>query len=128
VDESGQVIPVSGTADVELFAARQRKYHESPQSGGWMTELAQRWSEVVKPEEIGPSGIVLRLPFTAVHPEFSSGVDNFGLVHVRLTVPGSGVFEQSLDGVRLRNWSPVRNGMYLQNGRRFFSTERTSRN
>jgi len=68
------------------------------------------------------------LPFAAVHPEFTSGVDHFGLVHVRLTVPGSGVFEQSLDGVRLRNWSPVRNGMYLQNGRRFFSTERTSRN
>jgi hypothetical protein len=38
------------------------------------------------------------------------------------------VFEQSLDGVRLRTWSPVRNGMYLQNGQRFFSTERTSRN
>ena len=128
VDENGQVVSVSGTAEIELFAARQRKYHEAPQSGGWMTELAQRWSEVVKPEEIGPSGIVLRLPFAAVHPEFSSGVDNFGLVHVRLTVPGSGVFEQSLDGVRLRNWSPVRNGMYLQNGHRFFSTERTSRN
>lgn len=128
VDENGQIVPVSGTADIELFAARQRKYHEAPQSGGWMTELAQRWSEVVKPEEIGRSGILLRLPFAAVHPEFSSGVDDFGLVHVRLSVPGSGVFEQSLDGVRLRNWSPVRNGMYLQNGRRFFSTERTSRN
>jgi hypothetical protein len=128
VDENGQLVPVSGTAEIELFAARQRKYHEAPQSGGWMTELAQRWSETVKPEEIGPSGIVLRLPFAAVHPEFSSGVDNFGLVHVRLTVPGSGVFEQSLDGVRLRNWSPVRNGMYLQSGRRFFSTERTGRN
>jgi len=128
VDENGQVVPVNGTAEVELFAARQRKYHEAPQSGGWMTELAQRWSEVVTPDDIGPSGIVLRLPFAAVHPEFTSGVDYFGLVHVRLTVPGSGVFEQSLDGVRLRNWSPVRNGMYLQNGRRFFSTERTSRN
>ncbi len=128
VNENGQLVAVSGTAEIELFAARQRKYHEAPQSGGWMTELAQRWSEVVKPEEIGPNGIVLRLPFSAVHPEFSSGVDNLGLVHVRLTVPGSGVFEQSLDGVRLRNWSPVRDGMYLQNGRRFFSTERTSRN
>ena len=128
LDENGQLVAVSGTAEVELFAARQRKYHEAPQSGGWMTELAQRWSETVEPEQIGASGIVLRLPFSAVHPEFSSGVDSVGLVHVRLTVPGSGVFEQSLDGVRLRNWSPVRNGMYLQNGHRFFSTERTSRN
>lgn len=127
LDENGQPVAVTGTADVELYAARQRKFHEAPQSGGWMTELMQRWSENVEPKQLGTSGILLRLPFTAVHPEFSRGVDHIGLVHVRLTVPGSGVFEQSLDGVRLRNWSPVRDGMYLQNGRRFFSTEQMGR-
>ena len=127
-DENGDLVAVSGTGEVELFAARQRKYHEAPQSGGWMTELVQRWTEHVDAPQIGPSGILWRLPFAAVHPEFSSGVDDWGLVHVRLVVPGSGVFEQSLDGVRLRNWSPVRDGIYSQNGRRFFSTERTGRN
>ncbi len=128
LDENGQTVAVNGTAEIELIAARQRKYHEAPQSGGWMTELVQRWSQRVEPEKIGPSGILLRLPIDAVHPEFSRGVDNFGLVHVRLIVPGNGVFEQSQDGVRLRNWSPVREGMVPQNGRRFFSTERTERN
>jgi hypothetical protein len=127
LDEIGQAVAISGTAEVELFAARQRKFHEAPQSGGWMTELMQRWSENLEPEQLGASGMLLRLPFTAVHPEFDRGVDGMGLVHVRLTVPGSGVFEQSLDGVRLRNWSPVRDGMYLQNGRRFFSTEQMGR-
>jgi len=128
LDENGQLIPVSGTAVVELFAAQRRKFNEAPQSGGWMTELMQRWSETIQPEQIGTSGILLRLPFSAVHPEFNPGVDDWGLVHVRLVVPGSGVFEQSLDGVKLRNWSPVRSGMFLQNGQRFFSTERTNRN
>ncbi|MCE9524804.1 MAG: hypothetical protein K8R36_01970 [Planctomycetales bacterium] len=128
LDENGQLVPVSGTAVVELFAAQRRKFNEAPQSGGWMTELMQRWSETFQPEQIGTNGIQLRLPFAALHPEFDSGVDNFGLVHVRLVVPGSGVFEQSLDGVKLRNWSPVRSGMFLQNGQRFFSTERTNRN
>jgi hypothetical protein len=127
LDENGQPVAASGLADIELFAARQRKYHEAPQSGGWMTELMQRWTENVEPAQMGPSGVVLRLPFGAVHPEFSSGVDSIGLVHIRLTIPGSGVFEQSLDGVRLRNWSPVRDAMNLQNGRRFFSTEQTGR-
>ncbi len=127
-DENGDLVAVSGTGEVELFAARQRKYHEAPQSGGWMTELVQRWTERVDAPQIGPSGILWRLPFAAVHPEFSSGVDDWGLVHVRLVVPGSGVFEQSLDGVRLRNWSPVRDGTFRQDGRRFFSTEMTGRN
>lgn len=127
-DENGNLVAVSGTGEVELFAARQRKYHEAPQSGGWMTELVQRWTERVDAPQIGPSGILWRLPFAAVHPEFSSGVDDWGLVHVRLVVPGSGVFEQSLDGVRLRNWSPVRDGTFRHDGRRFFSTEMTGRN
>lgn len=127
-DENGDLVAVSGSGEVELFAARRRKYHEAPQSGGWMTELVQRWTERVDAPQIGPSGILWRLPFAAVHPEFSSGVDDWGLVHVRLVVPGSGVFEQSLDGVRLRNWSPVRDGTFRQDGRRFFSTEMTGRN
>ncbi|MGI8978236.1 MAG: hypothetical protein ACR2FY_03320 [Pirellulaceae bacterium] len=128
LDENGQFIAVAGTGEIELFAARQRKYHEAPQSGGWMTELVERWTQSVDATHIGPSGILWRLPFNAVHPEFSSGVDDWGLVHVRLVVPGGGVFEQSLDGVRLRNWSPVRSGTFRPDGRRFFSTERTGRN
>lgn len=128
LDENGELIAVNGTGEIELYAARQRKYHEAPQSGGWMTELVERWTERVDAPQIGPSGLLWRLPFNAVHPEFSSGVDDWGLVHVRLVVPGSGVFEQSLDGVRLRNWSPVRSGTFRPDGRRFFSTERTGRN
>lgn len=127
LDENGEIVPVRGVAEVELFAAQRRKFNEAPQSGGWMTELVQRWSERIEADQLGPSGILLRLPFAALNPEFNRDVDDWGLVHVSLTVPGSGVFEQSLDGVRLRTWSPVRNGLYLQNGQRFFSTERNGR-
>lgn len=127
LDENGQIVAVRGVVEVELFAAQRRKFHEAPQSGGWMTELMQRWTERIEPVQLGTSGILLRLPFAALHPEFNREVDGWGLVHVSLAVPGSGVFEQSLDGVRLRNWSPVRESMYLQNGQRFFSTEQTGR-
>ena len=127
VDERGNLVPVRGTVDVELFAARERKYHEAPQSRGWSTELVQRWSEGIEQAEVGREGIILRLPFGAIHPEFTSSIDDWGLVHVRLVVPGSGVFEQSLDGVRLRNWAPVRSGRFGKNGQWFFSTEKTGR-
>lgn len=127
-DENGTPVAVSGTAEIELFAARARKYHEAPQSGGWSTELIERWNENVEAKEIDPRGVLLKLPLGAIHPDFTTGVGNWGLIHVRIVVPGSGVFEQSIDGVRLRNWSPVRDGLFLQSGRRFFSTEGTQRN
>jgi hypothetical protein len=126
-DAQGEVVAASGTADVELFAPRARKFHEAPQSGGWSTELVERWTENVTEEKIGPQGVVLKLPLGAIHPDFSAGVDRWGLIHVRFVVPGSGVFEQSLDGVHLRSWSPVRERLYQQSGRRYFSTEGTQR-
>lgn len=128
VDDAGELVPVRGTVDVELFSARQRKYHEAPQSRGWSTELVERWTLGVEESQLTPQGLLLRLPFGAVHPEFSRDIDDFGLVHVRLSVPGSGVFEQSRDGVRLRTWSPVRAGLSSQGGRRFFNTEAVGRN
>ena len=127
-NENGEVVAVSGTADIELFAAQERKFHEAPQSGGWSTELIERWSKNVEEKQISPRGVLLKLPWGAIHPDFASGVDNWGLLHVRFVVPGSGVFEQSLDGLRLRGWSSVRERMYSQEGRRFFSTEGTQRN
>jgi hypothetical protein len=127
-DADGEVVAVRGTVEVELIALRARKFHEAPQSGGWRTELVERWTENVTEEKIGPQGVVLKLPLGAVHPDFTSGVDRWGLIHVRFVVPGSGVFEQSLDGVQLRSWSPVRERLYQQNGRRYFSTEGTQRN
>lgn len=125
---NGEAVAVGGTAEVELFATRARKFHEAPQSGGWSTELVERWTESVTEEKIGPQGILLKLPLEAIHPDFTAGMDRWGLIHVRFVVPGSGVFEQSLDGVQLRSWSPVRERLYQQSGRRYFSTEGTQRN
>jgi len=126
-DENGELVAATGTAEIELFAAQERKFHEAPQSGGWSTELIERWSKNVEEKQVGPRG-VLQLPWGAIHPDFTTGVDNWGLLHVRLVVPGCGVFEQSVDGLRLRSWSPVRERMFLQEGRQFFSTEGTQRN
>ena len=73
------------------------------------------------------SGIVLKLPFQATHPEFDSDVWSHGFVHLRLVVPGQGVFEDSVDGVRIRQFAPIRDWMQLSTGHRHFANERTGR-
>jgi len=127
MDSEGFATAANGTLEVELFAPRIRKYHEAPQSRGYSVDLIERWSLPLAKEKFRDGQAHIRLPFGAIHPEFDRGVDAVGLVHVRLAVPGHGVFEQSLDGVVLRPWSPTRDALLDNTGRQFLPTEETGR-
>ena len=72
-------------------------------------------------------GLVLKLPFQGTHPEFDREIDPFGVVHVRMTIAGHGVFEASSAMVRLRPYSSPRDNQQQLRGRRFFYQETTGR-
>jgi hypothetical protein len=127
LDADGFATAAAGTLEVELFAPRIRKYHEAPQSRGYSVDLIERWSLPLAKEKFRGGSLRIRLPFGAIHPEFDRSVDAVGLVHVRLAVPGHGVFEQSVDGVVLRPWSPTRDALLDNTGRQFLPTESTGR-
>jgi hypothetical protein len=42
-DADGSPTAAAGTLEVELFAPRIRKYHEAPQSRGYVVDLIERW-------------------------------------------------------------------------------------
>lgn len=129
LDASGSLIRAAGTVEVELFAMQRRTLSAAPQSGGRTLERVERWSQAVNPIDIGPSGIRLRLPFGQVHPELDPDwlAYNYGLVHVRFIAPGSGVFDDSRDGIRIRPWAPNRDYLEMNTGRRFLPTENLGR-
>lgn len=127
LDRGRQITPVNGTLEVELFAPELRRFHEAPHSRGVTMEQIGRWSAGVNSSEITNRGYTFELPFQAVHPQFSDRTLPSGIVHVKLSVPGEGVFETTLDLVRIRPWSPLRDGMYRNTGRRFLPTEQTGR-
>jgi hypothetical protein len=129
LDQWGNLAPASGTAEVELFASQRRTMQHAPLSGGDTFERVERWSQAVELADIGPNGVRLRLPFGAVHPEidFEWLAYNYGLVHVRFVVPGSGVFDDSRDGIRIRPWAPNRDYLEMNTNRRFLPTERLGR-
>jgi hypothetical protein len=112
---------------VELFAPQKRAFQDAPLSGGDTLERVERWTRAINVDDFGRGNACLKLQFGAVHPEFDLDWIGVGLVHVRLVVPGDGVFEDSVDGLRIRPYAPLRDRLEMNTGRRFVRTERVGR-
>ena len=127
VNSYGHVVPASGHIEVQLHAARRIAFHEGPHKRGRRIDRLGRWVKKVTPYCMDANGCWFKLPFQADHPEFNSALGTTGLVHVKLVVPGDGVFETSIDGVRVRPFAPLRDDLEQVEGYRFLATERTGR-
>jgi hypothetical protein len=123
ISADGYLAPARGTVEIELFAPQKRVFQHAPLSGGDTLERVERWTRSLDAADFGASGARLKLPFGAVQPEFDLDWIGVGLVHVRLVVPGDGVFEDSLDGLRIRPYAPLRDRLEMNTGRRFLPTE-----
>lgn len=127
IDEDGEVIPVDGTLHVTLVGPRRRSFSAVPHGRGQSIERLGSWTKMVRGNQVGPGGAEYNLPFQASHPEFDTDIGTHGLVNIRFVIPGHGVFEDSLDQIRIRPFSPTRDHLELQEGRRFFPFEHTGR-
>lgn len=125
LDTDGHLTCVRGTLNVELVAARRQDFNGVPSARGQLPSRLGQWSVNVNADEVTENGVAFKLPFQTNHPEFDTSWATHGLVHIRLVVPGQGVFEQSFDGVRVRPFAPLRDAMELHNGQRFLPTEQT---
>ena len=123
----GRVKRVGGTVEVELTALRGVHFAGASHSRGIRATRMARWTREINPDQVGPWGVMIKLPFQALHPEFDTDLSTHGLVHLRFAVPGHGVFEQSQDGVRIRPFSPLRDQLQRSQGSRFLPHERTGR-
>jgi hypothetical protein len=127
VDRFGQVAPVRGTLQVELFGIRHIAFQDAPSKRGRSYERLGSWTQLIAPEYIHSDGGSFKLPFQAAQPEFDTRIGLHGLLHARFAVPGAGVFETSLDSIRLRPFAPLRDSLERDTGLRFFPTEATTR-
>ena len=126
VDSSGRLTNVRGTLEAELVAERRVAFDEARSGRGHQPRRLARWTVALKPGDVTEDGVLVKLPFQAAHPEFDTTWAAHGLMHVRLIVPGQGVFEHSFDGLRTRPYAPLRDSMERDTGRRFLPSERTS--
>jgi len=124
LDGTGFTTPVDGTLEVELIGDRR-----PPLTRGNAFPVLGRWSRQVTAAEMENSGgyYRTRLEFQALDPEYNLWINTHSLVHVRFSVPGDGAFEASVDGVRMRGFTPVRDRAQAAFGTRFLPSERTGR-
>jgi hypothetical protein len=99
---SGEVIPVTGQAEVECWGLERR----NGRPGGELT-LIGRWSQPVMPANFTANGAPLKLPYGSLNPIEQLEFNPQGLMRVRLSVPGYDTFEAQLEGIRLRPATPV---------------------
>jgi len=125
LDGLGQVTPATGLLSADLTAPRKRPSSMAPTSRGVTRETIGRWSRRLEADAVGPAGAVYQLEFQALHPDFHTDLASHGILHVRLTVPGSGVFEDTTSDIRIRPFSPIRDESQRTRGRRFFPQELT---
>ncbi len=127
IDAAGRVVPVRGTVYADLHGPRQISFSDGPHLRGHRIDRLGSWTKQIVPEQVHADGAWFKLPFQAAQPEFDTALGRLGLVHLRLVVPGEGVFESSIDGIRIRPFSPLRDDLERTGGRRFLANERTGR-
>jgi len=126
-DKAGRPAAVSGHIDATLIAQRRRDFNAVPTRRGTSFDRIGRWVRAFDADDDTSGRLAFRLPFQADHPAFDTRIQPHAVVHVRVTIPGRGVYERTIDPVRIRAFSPVRDGYQLSTGRRFFPIERTER-
>ena len=127
-DEFGELVPVRGSLEVELVTEMSR-IRETITAGESRVRNARigRWVRAVEVDDFGPFGASYKLPFEAVHPEFSRRVIDFSVVNARLSVPGDGTLSASTTAVRIQPLSATRDRLENRSGSRFLPIERTGR-
>jgi hypothetical protein len=127
---TGAVVSVDGVVDVSLIAAAGERVATDGRPAATSKlhfPTIGRWTRRIRPGDLRLDGVMFKLPFGAIHPDFRDGLDALGAVHVKLTVPGAGVFETTADAVRLKSVGTLRDTYERQSGTRFFPIERRGR-
>ena len=119
-DRAGRARPVDGTLQAELWGEDLGTPHRAERIG-----RIGSWQQRIRADDFRPETAVVRLPFQAVQPEFERSLRPYGTLHVRLSVPGQGTFESSVEMIRLRPYSAARDRLQMATGRRFFEGETT---
>jgi hypothetical protein len=106
LDQNGTAIAATGTIEAELIAIDYQQAYLASTSGGRVPTSLGNWSQLWDAQ-----GGYVQLELTGRHPQRDGKLSRYALLKVRVTIPGSGVFEQEIDGIRTRPFTPVRDGM-----------------
>ncbi|WDI40467.1 hypothetical protein [Bremerella sp. P1] len=119
--EDAQGLPTAarGHLEAELYAFQNASFSSVPHGrgarfvkiGSWRIPLDQTFPRY--------DSRVARLPYQAISPATDGRVSPLGTLVIKLVVPGQGTFSASLEDVRLRPYSSIRDANVLRGNPRF---------
>jgi len=118
MDGDGRVLPVRGVLEVQFIGLRG-----GSSQLGYSASVLGRWVQAVEANDFTHDGARYRLAFQQAHPEVDLTIRPSGAVHVRLSVPGEGVFEATASATRVRPYSPLRDAVQQATGQRLLPGE-----
>lgn len=106
LDQFGNAIEAHGTVEADLMTIDYQPAYLNSSSGGRVpTSLGhwnQRWDSRARN----------RLELLGRDPQRDRNLDRYALLKIKVSIPGSGVFEQQIDGLQMRPFTPVQNVLW----------------
>ena len=130
LDDQGNVVEVRATANLSLIGVTGTR-RPSPSGRALASNrkfpILGRWTRAINANDFDLTGVSLRLPFGAIHPEFNPRIRSQALVHIKLSIPGHGVFETTAAPTTVRPINVIRNQVEAASGTRFLPIETIGR-
>ncbi|RCS54833.1 hypothetical protein DTL42_06865 [Bremerella cremea] len=118
-DAEGMPTVAQGYLEAELYAFQSESYSGVPQGQGSRFERVGAWRIPLNQTTARYDSRVARLPYQGNSPATDGGISPHGILVLKLIVPGQGTFAASLDDVRLRPYSALRDANQLTGNPRF---------
>lgn len=114
----GQTVPARGTVTCELVGYR-------PEVGSTLGRFFRMgyWSRQLRPDQLGLRGARYELAFQRSHPDTRPDWSTFALLLVRVSIPGQGTFHTTVDWIRVRSLSTLRDKLQQATGGRYLPSE-----
>ncbi|QDU93573.1 hypothetical protein [Lignipirellula cremea] len=106
-DARGKRLQITGVAEVELLGIPpQRLTRRAPYADEGLVRLG-RWSQPTTPGDFDEGDAIFRLENQGGAWSDQPSLSRFGVVTLRFIVPGQGVLERRIEGIRIEPFSPI---------------------
>lgn len=118
-DSQGLPTAVKGHLEAELYAFQGASYSEVPHGEGSRFQRIGSWRIPLDETTARYDSRVARLRYQGTSPSTDGDISPLGILVLTLVVPGQGTFSTTLEDVRLRPYSVVRDTNQLRGAPRY---------
>lgn len=122
-DSQGLPTAARGHVEAELYAFQKTSFSSVPHGHGARFVKIGSWRIPLEQTFPRYDSRVARLPYQSISPATDGSISPLGTLVIKLVVPGQGTFSASMEDVRLRPYSSIRDSNVLRGNPRFYGDE-----